>query len=90
MTSNDPFETRFRESLRGLGLDAPEIRVYPADFGGYKYFGRVISRSFEGQYEGQRQARVWGHLLDAMSPDDQSRVEFVYTDTPAEWSERTR
>lgn len=78
------FEDRFLECLKGLELDEPKIRAYPAGPGKYKYFGVVISRTFEGMNEADRQEIVWRRILDTLDDADQRRVEFVYTDAPSE------
>lgn len=84
MTRVKDFDIRFEKCLRGLALDNPRIRVYPADYAEYKYFGSIVSPSFEGMNEAKRQSLVWGQILESLDDDDQRRVEFVYTDAPSE------
>ena len=84
MTRVNEFDARFETCLRGLDLENPQIRVYPADYAEYKYFGSIVSRSFEGMGEAGRQSLVWGRILDALDDDDQRRIEFVYTNAPSE------
>jgi stress-induced morphogen len=78
------FEDRFLECLASLELDEPRIQVYPASIGKYKYFGAIISKTFEGMNEAARQRLVWQRILDTLDDSDQRRVEFVYTNSPSE------
>ena len=82
------FDARLLDCLSSLDLSEMRVRVFPADQSGYKYFGEVISPSFETLYEGARQAIVWGKILEMLDDDDQERIEFVMTDTPAERPDR--
>ena len=80
------YDRRLLDCLRSLDLSNLAVRVFPADPHATKYFGEVISTSFEGLSEGRRQAIVWRKLLDTLDEDDQARVEFVITDAPSERS----
>lgn len=50
----------------------------------------VTSPDFVGQNEALRQRVVWQHLIDSMSDDDMTEIEFVFTYTPAELAELDR
>ncbi len=78
------FDRRLEASLRGLKLDAPIIRVLPADSAKYKCFADIISETFEGMDEAERQAIAWGRILETLDDEDQRRIEFMYTDAPSE------
>jgi len=48
---------------------------------------RVIAYRFERLDEAQRQAEIYGVLLDELKPHELRRVEFVFTDTPREYAD---
>lgn len=51
---------------------------------GRQWVAVVVSPSFEGQDEGDRQSDVWGLILDNLEPYEQTQVEFIFTNTPDE------
>ncbi|MEO6811514.1 MAG: hypothetical protein ABI353_20570 [Isosphaeraceae bacterium] len=82
MNSHVDFQQRLLQTLKGLDLEEPEVRVVPGDQ--FKYLGIVVSRSFEGMDEAERQELVWERVLRTLDRDDQAQIEFIYTDTPSE------
>jgi hypothetical protein len=74
-------------SLRTLPLRDPVIRV-----GGTprRLLAVVSSPDFETMPEAERQAMVWGHLLDAHGIYVDREVEFVFTLTPQMLAEGDR
>lgn len=50
----------------------------------------VISESFAGRDEFERQNQVWGLLLDELSDNEIAQVAFVFTNTRAEAEEAER
>lgn len=44
----------------------------------------VVSSLFEGMDEGERQHRVWKHVLDRLGSPASVDVEFIYTYSPSE------
>lgn len=44
----------------------------------------VVSPAFEGMDEGERQYRVWKHVLDRLDPAESANIEFIYTYSPSE------
>ena len=44
----------------------------------------VVSASFSGQHEADRQAAVWSHLHSSLPDNDLRSIEFVLTNTPDE------
>ena len=83
------FPDRLRDCLLAVAVTAPDVRVFPADSGKYQYYGKLISSDFEGMNEAGRQRLVWGRILEQLSPFDQERVAFVFTDAPSELSQYT-
>lgn len=77
-------DTRLADCLRDLSGPDAEVRVQSADRAGYKFFGWIVSPTFEGLNEGRRQSAVWGRLLRVLSEEDVHRIEFVSTLTPDE------
>jgi len=73
---------RLAESLKKIDLDDPIIRVVPGDH--HRVVGIIVSPTFEGKDEAERQDIVWDRVLKDLDDQDQSRIEFLYTDTPSE------
>jgi acid stress-induced BolA-like protein IbaG/YrbA len=44
----------------------------------------VVSGSFRGQNEAQRQETVWSYLRQQLGADALQNVEFIFTNTPEE------
>jgi hypothetical protein len=76
---------RYRELLsRGVEgrLESPEIRMIETE--PFRYAGVVISPTFEGMEDHDRQRLAWQAVLDTFSEEDRRWIEFIYTHTPAE------
>jgi hypothetical protein len=81
MIDLDRFTDRLRRSLDG-SLEDLDVSARPGDFSRVLVF--VVSPTFEGMDEGDRQEIVWRHVLDDLEPADRKRIEFIYTDAPSE------
>jgi acid stress-induced BolA-like protein IbaG/YrbA len=44
----------------------------------------VVSGSFRGQNEAQRQETVWGHVRKQLGSGALQNIEFIFTNTPEE------
>ena len=44
----------------------------------------VVSRSFRGQNEAQRQETVWGYVRRQLGSSALQTIEFIFTNTPEE------
>jgi hypothetical protein len=75
------FGERLRRSFEGA-IREPEVIVQPGDFS--MVLVSVVSPTFEGMDEGDRQEIVWQRVLDDFEAADQKRIEFIYTDAPSE------
>jgi hypothetical protein len=73
-------QERVRDVLQSLPLERPEIYVVPAESG--RLIATVVSESFDGMDEAERQERVWDAMLRQMTPLERSGVEFVFTISP--------
>lgn len=52
---------------------------------GSRLMAMVVSNSFAGQNEAERQARVWSYVCSQIpSEDDLRNIEFIFTNTPNE------
>ena len=80
---------RFARSEGTYIFAAPAATVDIARDGG-KFLAFVLSPSYEGVDEGDRQAQAWGLLLDNLPDDEQAQVAFVFTNTPEERAEAER
>jgi acid stress-induced BolA-like protein IbaG/YrbA len=69
------------------GLDLGDIEVRILENRGTRVLAAITSPSFEGMNEAERQALVWGKLIDDLGDYESRRVEFVFTDTPRELAE---
>ena len=78
-------EEKVKKLLEGLEIVDPQVKIL--EHFGLRILAQVVSPTYETMDEGDRQAMVWGKLLDEL-PDRESRmVEFVYTDSPSEIEE---
>ena len=76
------FAEKVRKSLEGLGLANAEILFEDPD--SYRLVAVLLSDSFDGMEEGERQEMVWGKLLADFDDDEIRRVEFVFTQAPSD------
>jgi len=76
---------KVKRALEGLDLIDPEVRIL--ENRGSRVLVGLISPSFEQMEDGDRQAMVWGKLIDDLGYNDSSRVEYVFTRTPRELEE---
>jgi acid stress-induced BolA-like protein IbaG/YrbA len=74
---------KVKQVLLRLDVVDPEVRIL--DGFGYRVVALVISSSFEGMPDGDRQHMVWGKLLDSLTEREQAWVEFVFTKAPSEY-----
>jgi hypothetical protein len=51
---------------------------------GTKLIGLVVSASFANMEEHERQAEVWGLILEDLSDAEQAEIGYVFTNTPEE------
>lgn len=75
------FSERLQRSLQDV-LETPKVTAIEGDR--FMMLGFVISPTFEGMDEGERQRIVWDRALRTFDPDEQVRIEFIYTDAPSE------
>jgi hypothetical protein len=77
----EQFSEKLKRSIEGY-VDQPHVSAIRSD--SFDYMGIVISPMFEGMDEGERQAIVWGRVLDTFPIEERKRIEFIYTDAPSE------
>jgi len=73
---------KVKQTLMHLNVVDPEVKILE-EFG-YRVVALVVSKSFEGMPDGDRQHMVWGKLLDELTDREQEWVEFVFTKAPSE------
>lgn len=73
-------QDRVRAVLESLPLDHSEIYVVPVESG--RLIATVVSESFDGMDEAERQEYVWNALLRETKPPERDQVEFVFTVSP--------
>jgi len=67
---------------RRLNLDKPRFRLESA---GAKVSGSIISSSFRGSPDDQRQQMIWDALEKEYGPESVHRVGSLLAFTPEEW-----
>jgi acid stress-induced BolA-like protein IbaG/YrbA len=67
---------------RRLNLDAPRFALEAA---GTKVSGSIISASFRGMTDSERQRRVWDALHEEYGPESVHRAGTFLVFTPDEW-----
>lgn len=72
----------FREKLKTILQAFPEAREVRVDE--RALVATLVSSSFAGVDEAERQEQVWRHLRENLSADELRSVEFVLTDAPGE------
>jgi acid stress-induced BolA-like protein IbaG/YrbA len=78
-------EETLQAALETLPLeDRPTVTIIRE---GRKLLAAVVSASFEGMDEADRQGLVWGHLQSQFEDQDLVPVEFIFTNTPTESEE---
>jgi acid stress-induced BolA-like protein IbaG/YrbA len=68
-----------------LGLEKLEIDMEESGSG--KIVGFVVSKSFEGMSQTERQNYVWDHLEKELSEEQHKRIRVIITMTPEESDE---
>lgn len=81
MSDLKQFREKLERSLQGV-LDRPVVSASEEDR--YKVLFSVISPTFEGMDEGNRQEIVWDQVLNNFDEGEQDRIEFIYTEAPSE------
>ncbi len=72
-----------REELELELRRVPDVREVSI-VGNGRLIATVVSGSFEGRDEGERQAEVWGLLYASHTDDDLRNIEFIFTNAPNE------
>ncbi len=75
------FARKLQERLAGR-LAEPTVQVIPSEF--YKVMILVVSPTFEGMDEADRQEIVWDCVLNDFDVTERRQIEFIYTDAPSE------
>jgi hypothetical protein len=89
MTDHATFNERLRLSL-GSALSNLHVATVSAgwDESGWgesaKALVTIISSDFEGMDEGRRQEKVWERILSDLTPDEQERIDYIFTRAPSE------
>src|SRR6266404_721653 len=77
-------QTRLKQILtKALSLKNPE---YHLETWGGRINGSIISESFKGKRDHQRQFKIWDALEDALGKDSYKRVGMLLAYTPGEWT----
>ncbi len=71
------FEKRVRNILMTSDLIEPVVELFPD---GMRLVVHVVSSSFEGVDDAERQALMWDLFEENLSPDDHNLIEYVFVD----------
>ncbi len=71
------FEKRVRNILMTSDLIEPVVELFPD---GMRLVVHVVSSSFEGVDDAERQALMWDLFEQNLSPDDHNLIEYVFVD----------
>lgn len=72
-----------REQLEQILKKMPNVER--ADVvGDWSLIATVVSTSFRGQDETDRQENVWRYVRERLRPDELQNIEFIFTNTPEE------
>ena len=75
------------ERLREILVAIPGVDQVMVDEDEGRLVARVIATRWDGVEDHERQAEIYGVLLDKLQRYEQRRVEFVFTDTPSEYAD---
>jgi hypothetical protein len=75
------FTEKLERNLQGV-VERPRVSAKRGNL--YKILAQVVSPTFEGMEEHERQEIVWRLVLDTFDQDEQDRIGFLYTDAPSE------
>ena len=81
MTELEHYKELLTHSMEGH-LDSPKVEVMEGD--PYRYLGNIISPTFEGMDDYERQKLVWRRVYETLEDEDHRWIEFLFTNTPAE------
>ncbi len=81
MNELEHYKELLTRSMEGH-LESLEVQVKEGD--PYRYLGNIISTTFEGMEDWERQELVWGRVYDTLDEEDHRWIEFLFTNTPAE------
>ena len=87
MSEVEYYRELLSRSLEGR-LESPEIKVIE-DFP-LRYIAVIVSPTFEGMDENDRQVLAWQAVYDHISEDDRRWIFYMHTYTPAEVAEFAR
>jgi len=74
-------QTQLKEVLDSLPVDQPVVEV---ECDAFRLIATVTSPSFASLDEADRQALVWGHLIERLGDYALGPIEFVFTNAPGE------
>jgi acid stress-induced BolA-like protein IbaG/YrbA len=74
---------KIRDVLMDLNVVDPQVQFL--DGYGYRVVAVVVSKTFEGMPDGDRQHLIWRKLLEGLTDREQEWVEFVFARAPSEW-----
>jgi acid stress-induced BolA-like protein IbaG/YrbA len=81
MTELEHSKEILTRSMEGV-LESLKVEVMEGD--PWRYLGNIISTTFEGMDDYDRQVLVWRRVYETIKEEDHRWIEFHFTNTPAE------
>jgi acid stress-induced BolA-like protein IbaG/YrbA len=81
MTERERYKEMLTRSMEGH-LESPQIDVIESD--PYRYQGIIVSPTFDGMEDWERQEQVWDRVYKTFDEEDRPWLDFIFTNTPAE------
>jgi hypothetical protein len=81
MTDRERYKQMLTESMEGH-LESPLVDVLEAE--PFRFQGSIVSPTFEGMEDWERQELVWGRVYRTFNEEDRRWLDFIFTNTPAE------
>lgn len=81
MNQVERYKELLRRSMDGH-LESLQVDVKEGD--PCRFLGNIISPTFDGMDDFDRQHLVWGRVYDTLAEEDHRWIQFLFTHTPAE------
>jgi hypothetical protein len=81
MSEVERYRELLRQSMEGH-LESPKVDVIEDE--PFRFLGNIISPTFEGMEDWERQEFVWGRVYQTFNEEDRRWLDFLFTNTPSE------
>jgi acid stress-induced BolA-like protein IbaG/YrbA len=81
MTERERYKEMLTRSMEGH-LESPQVEVMEGE--PFRFQGNIVSPTFEGMEDWERQELVWGRVYATFNEEDRQWLDFIFTNSPAE------